>query len=80
MMRCKAELRIAVTGSNASLDLWPGVEVDVDRELAPGLTIAAAVMGRDSCFEDVRTDVQPPPEVGAAPRSEHSARTVRHGR
>lgn len=52
-MRCKAELTIRIVGTEHVEELWPGLEVDIDRELKPGLTIAHAISGREDCFEPV---------------------------
>lgn len=40
MMRCKAELTLNVRGRRE--ELWPGLEVDFDRELAPAVPEVAA--------------------------------------
>lgn len=57
-MRCLAELTISTRFER--LDLWPGVEVDFDRELDVNHTIADAVAGRETCFEPVEV-----PAVGS---------------
>ncbi len=49
--RCLAQLSLA--GSWGTVHLWPGLEVDVDRELEPGFTVADAVVGREDCFEPI---------------------------
>lgn len=49
--RCLASL--SLSGSWGTEYLWPGLEVDLDRELAPGFTVGDAVRGREDCFEDV---------------------------
>jgi|SRR5579872_2793071 len=51
MKRCLAQL--SLSGSWGTEHLWPDLEVDLDRELAPGFTVADAVRGREDCFEDV---------------------------
>lgn len=51
MKRCLAQL--SLTGSWGTEHLWPGLEVNMDRELAPGFTVAHAIEGREDCFEDV---------------------------
>ncbi len=56
MMRCNAEIAIHVVGTDRREELWPGVEVDADRELAPGFTVADAIRGREDCF----VAVEPP--------------------
>ena len=42
MMRCNAELTIQVPGTAVKVDLWPGLEVDVEREIAPARQARAA--------------------------------------
>lgn len=51
MKRCLAQLSIRAGGQEEHL--WPGLEVNFERELAPGYTVAHAIVGRESCFEDV---------------------------
>lgn len=70
MMRCKSELRISLTGSPIALDLWPGVEVDFDRELAPEHTIAQLVHGREDCFEPVSPEIVDPVSEPVAPEQD----------
>ncbi len=53
MMRCKAPIAIHVTGTATRVEFAPPMDVDLDRELAPGFTIAQAVEGREDCFEPV---------------------------
>lgn len=59
MMRCNAELTIQVPGTTVRLELWPGLDVDVDRVLAPerdgrpAVTIALAIQGREDCFSEI---------------------------
>jgi hypothetical protein len=55
MKRCRAQL--SLSGSWGTEHLWDGLEVDVDRELAPGFTVGHAIAGRDDCFEDVTLTV-----------------------
>jgi hypothetical protein len=55
MMRCKADLEIHVTGTGVREVLWPGLEVNFERELVPGHTIADAIAGREDCFEPIDT-------------------------
>lgn len=49
--RCLAQLTLS--GRWGTEHLWPGLEVNFARELAPGFTVADAVAGREDCFEDV---------------------------
>lgn len=65
--RCLASL--SLSGSWGTEYLWPDLEVDLDRELAPGFTVGDAVRGREDCFEDVAavTDAEPPTTVDHAP-------------
>lgn len=63
MKRCRAQLTLS--GSWGTEHLWPGLEVNVDRELAPGFTVGDAIAGRDDCLED----------LGAAPASDAPAAT-----
>lgn len=49
--RCRAQLNIR--GPWGEENLQPGMQVDLDRELAPGFTIADAVRGRENEFEDI---------------------------
>jgi len=51
MRRCLAQLSLA--GSWGTENLWPGLEVDLNRELAPGVTVGDAVQGREDCFEPI---------------------------
>lgn len=51
MKRCLGQLSVTVNGRTEHL--WPGLEVNVDRELAPGYTLGHAVAGREDLFEDV---------------------------
>lgn len=51
MKRCRAQL--SLSGPWGTEHLWDGLEVNVDRELAPGFTIGHAIAGRNECFEDV---------------------------
>lgn len=51
MKRCRAQL--SLSGPWGTEHLWDGLEVDVDRELAPGFTVGQAIAGRDDCFDDV---------------------------
>lgn len=51
MKRCLAQL--SLSGSWGTEHLWPGLEVNFARELAPGFTVADAIAGREDCFEDV---------------------------
>lgn len=67
MKRCLAQ--ISLSGSWGTEHLWPGLEVNVDRELAPGFTVADAVAGREECFEDVVATQVP----GKAPESGRAA-------
>jgi hypothetical protein len=60
-MRCLAELTIQPTGTGLREELWPGLEVDFDRELAPGLTVAQAIAGREDCFEPAAAEEPGPP-------------------
>lgn len=55
MMRCKASM--SLNGSWGVEHLWPGRPVDMDRELAPGVTVAEAVRGRESEFEDIDEEI-----------------------
>lgn len=49
MRRCRAQLTIECGGKTEHL--WAGLEVNFERELAPGFTVADAVAGREDCFE-----------------------------
>ena len=51
MKRCRAQMSLA--GPWGTEHLWPGLEVNIDRELMPGFTVAEAVRGREDCFEDL---------------------------
>lgn len=54
MMRCQAHVDIHLSGANPRTEsLWPGLEVDFDRELRPGFTVADAIQGREAAFEPV---------------------------
>jgi hypothetical protein len=55
MKRCLAQLSLSGRGFTELLQ--PGMEVNLDRELAPGFTVADAIAGRENCFEDVDEDV-----------------------
>ncbi len=55
--RCRAQLSLA--GSWGTVLLWPGLVVDLDRELEPGFTVAEAVRGREDDFEPVLDDNEP---------------------
>jgi hypothetical protein len=57
MKRCLAQL--SLSGSWGTQYLWPDLEVDLERELAPGFTVADAVRGREDCFEDVASEPVP---------------------
>jgi uncharacterized protein YbdZ (MbtH family) len=60
MKRCRAQL--SLSGPWGSEHLWDGLEVDVDRELAPGFTVGHAIAGRDDCFDDVTIDAGDAPD------------------
>jgi len=47
--RCKADITVSV-GDRVE-HLWPGLVVNLAREVAPGVTLAAAVAGREDAFE-----------------------------
>lgn len=49
MMRCLAVLSIAVPGK-ATEHYWPGLEVNFDREIKPGYTVADAVKGKAESY------------------------------
>lgn len=66
MKRCRAQLTVRVPG-RPDEHLWPGLEVNFARELAPGYTLAQAVAGRESCFEDVYKSATQEPGVETAP-------------
>lgn len=51
MKRCLVPMTLS--GSWGQEHVWPGLEVNFDRELKPGFTVADAVAGREDCFEDV---------------------------
>jgi hypothetical protein len=51
MKRCLAQLTL--TGVWGSEHLFPGLEINFDRELAPGVTVRSVIAGRENCFEDV---------------------------
>jgi hypothetical protein len=53
MMRCKAPIQIHLTGTTTRVEFVPPMDVDLDRELAPGFTVADAIEGREDCFEPV---------------------------
>ena len=55
MKRCRVPMTLS--GRWGSEHLWPGLDVNMERELAPGFTVAAAVAGREECFADVPADV-----------------------
>jgi len=60
MKRCLAQLSIVLPdrpGNPMVVErLWPGLEVDMERELAPGFTVADAVAGKEDCFEDIASE------------------------
>ena len=63
MMRCLGELTINY-GGGYKLDLWPSTttqpcEVDFDRVLAEGVTVAKAVEGLEQLFEPVKVKSGP---------------------
>lgn len=66
MKRCLAQLSIAVAGRPTE-HLWPGLEVNVDRELAPGYTLKQAIAGREDAFEDLAPTVPTPATKRTAP-------------
>lgn len=49
-VRCTATLSIRVTGSDRAEHLWSGLVVNLDREIAPGVTIGHALSGREDCY------------------------------
>lgn len=55
MKRCLAQLSLRVGGTEEHF--WPGLEVNMDRELKPGYTVAHAIAGREHCFEDIAPPV-----------------------
>lgn len=63
MKRCRAQL--SIRGSWGTEKLWPGLEVDMDRELEPGFTVADAVRGREDAFEPIADDIDIEPAVPA---------------
>lgn len=68
MKRCRAQLNLA--GRWGTEYLWPGLEVNFARELAPGFTVADAVAGREDCFDDVD-----PPSDGDPASTDNSQTT-----
>lgn len=75
MMRCKAEIDVRTNDGSVLLSLGPGMEVDFDREVKPGFTVANAVAGKEAeWFEPV--DAEPvdiaPVEAEPAVPSESS--------
>lgn len=61
MKRCRVAMDLH--GSWGLERLWPGLEVNLERELAPGFTVADAVAGREDCFEDVSSTDAAPADV-----------------
>lgn len=72
MKRCLVPMTLS--GRWGSEHLWPGLEVNVERELAPGFTVAAAIAGREDCFEDVTAA---PDEPVAEPTNDTAVRPRR---
>ena len=67
MKRCLAQLTLS--GPWGTEVFWPGLEVNIARELAPGYTVGDAVAGREACFEDVVAS----PAPAQAPKSDKAA-------
>lgn len=63
--RCLASL--SLSGSWGTEYLWPDLEVDLDRELAPGFTVGDAVRGREDCFADLEPVAHTPALATATP-------------
>lgn len=51
--RCRAAMTLTARGLDRAEHLWPGLVVNLDRELVPGFTVGAAVAGREAEFEPV---------------------------
>jgi hypothetical protein len=67
MKRCRVPM--TVSGRWGSEHFWPGLEVNLERQLASGVTVADAIAGREDCFED--------PEPAAADPDATTTDTVR---
>lgn len=52
-MRCKAVMTLNTRGVDRAEYLWPGLVINLERELAPGFTVGDAIAGRESEFEPV---------------------------
>lgn len=50
--RCKVAMTLSVRGVDRAEHLWPGLVVNLARELAPGVTVGDAVAGREDAFDD----------------------------
>jgi len=64
MHRCLAQLTI--TAGDHVEHLWPGLEVNLARELRPGFTLGDAVAGREACFARVEPEKPSPKAAKAA--------------
>lgn len=60
--RCKAAMTVTARGLDRAEHLWPGLVVNLDRELVPGFTLGMAVAGREADFEDADDPTAPAPE------------------
>lgn len=56
MKRCLAAVNVYVRATQTAVELQAGMDVDLDRELAPGFTLGDAVAGREDCFEPIGDD------------------------
>lgn len=52
-VRCRTAMTLHARANDHTEHVWPGLVVSLDRELAPGYTIADAIAGREGCFEAV---------------------------
>lgn len=71
--RCLVALSVRVTGRDQVEHFWPGLVVNLDREIAPGFSVGDALQGRIDCVEacgdpslavDVEVETAPAAPVG----------------
>lgn len=66
---CLASLSIRITGTDRVEHLWPGLVVNLDRELAPGFTIGQALAGRADVIEPATDPGEDAVDVGEPSRT-----------
>jgi hypothetical protein len=77
--RCRVAMTITARGLDRAEHLWPGLVVNLERELTPGFTVGDAVAGRESDFEAAPDPTRPEPAL-ADEAAVSKARPAREGK